>query len=111
VAAQNQHWIFPIQVDPITGDILSALQDDDLEIESAMAGSVLWPLGARELDPNFGTPDEAFLNGGPDLDEIAAAISYGEPRAVPIMSSDPSMLPQFVANVTAGWTRTGSAPQ
>ena len=66
----NLHWVYPVQVGP-DGDIFSAVQESDLEIATSMATTILWPLGYRELNSDFGCADEAFLDDGPDIDEIA----------------------------------------
>lgn len=60
---------------------------------------LLYPLGSRPLVPEFGTEDQAFEQGNPDLDEIRAAIAASEPRAAVDVDLDDQRLTDLAAGV------------
>lgn len=97
--------VWPFQLDH-TGHVLVAPQDSDADIASCLATILLWPLGTHDLNPDFGVPEEAFLQGGPDLDEIRQALKVNESRADEIVTMDDPTLAGFVANVTVGFSPT-----
>lgn len=102
MANSLEHLVYPLRLGA-DGALVTAPQGSDLEIESCMAVVLKWPLGTRELDPDFGLPEENFLTGGANLDEIRAALIYGEPRATETVIQDDSQLADFVAAVQVGW--------
>lgn len=60
---------------------------------------LLYPLGSRPLVPEFGTEDQAFEQGAPDLDEIRAALASGEPRVDVDVQLDDDDLIRLAAGV------------
>ena len=97
--------VWPFQL-TISGEVLTAPQNSDADIASCMATIILWPLGTHDLNPEFGTPEEAFLQGGPDLGEIRQALQTNEPRAEETVTLDDPTLAGFVANVRVGFSPT-----
>ncbi len=95
--------VWPFQLDP-SGHVLVAPQDSDADIASCMATIILWPLGTHDLNPDFGTPEEAFLQNGPDLGEIRYALKSNEPRADTRVTLDDSQLTGFVGSVRVGFS-------
>lgn len=110
MALTLEHWSFPFRL-AADGTVATCQQEDDNEIESSMATTILWPAGTRQLNPDFGTPDQAFLNGGADLDEIRNALMINEPRATEAITQDDSQLAQFVSAVTVGWKRSNAGAE
>lgn len=110
MADSLEHLTYPLQVGA-DGALVTAQQGSDAEIESCMAVALKWPLGTRETDPDFGVPEEAFLTGGADLDEIRQALIHGEPRATEQVMQDDSQLISFVSAVQVGWnvSQTGAS--
>lgn len=85
-------------------------QDSDPEIAMAMGITLSWPLGTRDMDPEFGVDDELFLSGGPSADEIRAALAHGEPRALTQITNDDSDLQNFAASVRVAWSDASQDP-
>ena len=102
MADSLEHLTYPLQVGA-DGALVTAQQGSDAEIESCMAVVLKWPLGTRELDPDFGVPEEQFLTGGANLDEIRVALAHGEPRATETITQDDTQLASFVSAVQVGW--------
>lgn len=93
---------YPVAFAP-TG-FVSAEQGSDDDVGSSIATVVLWPLGTRPLNPDFGMPDESFLAGGADLEEIRAAIVANEPRAASLeIVQDDAQLANFLSSVRIGF--------
>lgn len=102
MADTREHPVYPLRLGA-GGIIVTAEQGSDAEIQSCMAVVLKWPLGTRELDPDFGVPEENFQTGGADLDDIKAALAHGEPRALTQLTADDSQLAQAIATVNVGW--------
>lgn len=107
---QRQHFAWPFAVAQ-SGQIAMVEQDSDAEIGMAMAITLSWPLGSRDLDPEFGIEEEAFLDGGVNIDEIRLALEHGEPRALPDITTDDSLLSEFAQAVQVAWTAATVEPE
>lgn len=103
--ATLDQMVWPFQLDQ-SGHVLLAPQNSDKDIASCMATTLLWPLGTHDLNPDFGTPEEAFLQNGPDLNEVRRALAINEPRAQAIVGLDDRALTGFVASVRVGFSPT-----
>lgn len=106
----REHLAFPLRLGP-GGFLVTVDQDSDAEIAGCMATILLWPQGTRELDPEFGLPDQSFLDGGADLDEIREALLTQEPRAIESVVQDDRELANFVSAVRVTWDRSTGRPQ
>jgi hypothetical protein len=93
------------------GTIATVPQESDEEIAGCMAAIILWPAGTRELNPDFGTPDQAFLIDGANLDEIRTALLTNEDRALESVTQDDDQLANFVSAVTVGWRRNDAGAE
>jgi hypothetical protein len=103
------HFAWPFQIAD-SGQIAMVDQNSDAEIGMAMAITLSWPLGTRDLDPEFGIDEELFLSGGPSADEIRAALQHGEPRAIARIVNDDSALTNFAAAVRVAWSDAKQDP-
>jgi hypothetical protein len=99
------HIAWPFQLDR-NGHILTVEQDSDQDVASCIATCVLWPLGTRRLNLQFGISNPLFRQGGPDLDEIRTQLMLNDSRAVDIVELDDQQLTDFLATVTVGFDQT-----
>jgi hypothetical protein len=107
----REHFAFPFQIGS-DGQILTVEQDSDAEIEGCMATGLSWPLGTRDLNPDFGIDEQAFLQDGADLEEIRTALTVSEPRAIPLLEADDTLLDRMVQTVRTRYARTeGVSPE
>lgn len=105
------HIAWPVRL-AANGQILCVEQDSDDDLASCIATCLLWPLGTRNLNPDFGIRDPLFRQGGPDLDEIRQQLLLNEPRAETTVTLDDPTLTGFIARVTVGFNQgTGSPTQ
>jgi phage baseplate assembly protein W len=97
------HLSWPITFSP-TG-FVTVEQDTADDVASCIATILSWPLGTHPSDPNFGVPDESFLQGGASLAEIKQAILQSEPRAdqLTIMQDD-TALAAFLSSINVSFT-------
>lgn len=51
------------------------------EIIQCVKAALKTPIGMREDNPKYGLPDQAFREGGANLDEIRRVLTEFEPRA------------------------------
>lgn len=102
MAGTLEHLSYPLRVGA-DGALVTVQQGTDEEIESCMMVVLRWPLGTRQLDPDFGVPEGNFQTGGADLDDIRAAVAYGEPRAVGRVDQDDAQLAQLLSAIHVGW--------
>lgn len=79
MAIQNPHFAFPFR-SAGTG-FAQVEQDSDADILACAYAVAATQVGARDEEPEFGTPEQAFRQGGADLDEIEAALGAWEPRS------------------------------
>jgi phage baseplate assembly protein W len=56
-------------------------QDTADDITMCCAAVLAYPLGSRPERPDFGTPEQAFRDQGPNVIEIRQALQAWEPRA------------------------------
>jgi phage baseplate assembly protein W len=56
-------------------------QDSPAEIADCVQAILRYTPGSRLELPTFGLPDQAFLQGGADAEQVTAAIAQWEPRA------------------------------
>lgn len=75
-------------------------QDSDAEIQQAVWCVLAYQVGQRADKPDFGLPDQTFVEGGADLNQIAEVIAEWEPRAVEIITRDPSWLTTMIDRVS-----------
>lgn len=74
-------------------------QDSLEEVEQCVVALLRTPLGWRPENPEFGVADQAFGEGGADLNEIQNAIAQHEPRAEIHIDRDPTILTSMVDEV------------
>lgn len=108
----REQLAYPFQLGS-DGRILTVEQDSDDDIEASMAVIVSWPIGTRDSNPDFGIDEQAFQQGGADLDEISTALQIAEPRATPLLEQDDgTLIAQLLARVRARYERAeGVAPE
>ncbi len=102
--ASRPHIAWPIQLDS-NNQLLTCEQGSDQDIASCMATILCWPLGARDLDPEFGITTPLFRQGGADLDEIKQQLLLREPRAATTIA-DEQALTGLVEQVRVGFDQT-----
>lgn len=95
------HFALPFRLTP-GGRVATTEQDSVDEIADCTAVILSYPLGSRPELPDFGVAEQAFTQGGPDLDEIRAALDAYEPRAIPTLELDDAGLAEFVGAVRVG---------
>lgn len=76
-------------------------QDSDDDISACVEAVMRYAIGFRHEKPSFGIPDQAFVENGPDLDVIRAAILRWETRAGVTMTSTPDRFDNLVYHVLA----------
>lgn len=74
-------------------------EDSEEEIRSCVEVLLRTPLGFHEEEPELGGAPEPFEEGGPDIDEIQAAIAQWEPRADAIIEERPDFLDAMVSTI------------
>lgn len=99
--ADVPHFALPFRLTP-GGSVALTEQDSVDEIADCVAAILSYPLGSRPELPDFGVAEQAFIQGGPDLDEIRAAIDAYEPRAAVELELTDETLAEFVASVRIG---------
>jgi phage baseplate assembly protein W len=99
--ADAPHFSLPFRVTP-GGAVAVSEQDSVDEIADCVVAVLSYPLGSRPELPDFGVDEQAFVQGGPDLDEIRAAIDAYEPRASVELELTDDRLLDFVAEVRVG---------
>lgn len=72
------HFDYPFNY--VNGDFAVVEQGSPAELENCVEVILSCPLGFREELPEFGLADQAFKEGGADLEGIEDAISKWEPR-------------------------------
>lgn len=106
----REQFAYPFQLGS-DGRILTVEQDSDDDIEASLATIVSWPLGTRDSDPDFGVDEQAFLQDGPDLEEIRTALQIAEPRAIPLLDEDDgTLLERLIANIRVRYARAQGIP-
>lgn len=101
----REHFAFPFDVNS-DGMIATVEQESDDEIAGCYAVILSWPLGTRDLLPDFGVDEQAFQQGGADLEEIRTALQVNETRAIPSLTEDDEQLQDFIDTVRAGFARS-----
>jgi hypothetical protein len=101
------HFAYPFQF--AGGRVRTVEQGSDAEVRGVCCRTImLYPLGSRAQVPEFGVEDQSFEQvgdgGGPDLDELRAAIAANEPRAATTVIHDDDLveLARGVARVRFG---------
>lgn len=74
------HFSLPFRRDP-HGRCVVNEQDDDAEIVDCVEVLLATERGSRIEVPDYGIPDQVFLQGGADLTVVSGAIDRWEPRA------------------------------
>jgi hypothetical protein len=74
-------------------------QDSIEEIQDCVENIVRFRKGWREDLPDFGIPDLSFLQKPINTKPIFDAIAEYEPRAVPIIASEPETIVGWIENV------------
>lgn len=78
---QNPHIAFPFSLNASGTSLRTREQGSDDEIEDKLQVLLGTEIGSRQEVPEYGIKDQAFRQGGAQLEEIAAAIKKWEPRA------------------------------
>lgn len=79
----NPHFSFPFRLSTTGVKAVVHEQNSDYDIMDGVEVLLSTELGERLDDPDYGIEDQAFREGGADLQHIAEAISRWEPR-VPV---------------------------
>lgn len=95
--ARVPHIAYPVRF--VAGQIVTVDQDSVDEVLQAVRSVLAYRPGQRTSVPDFGTPDQAFVEGGADLAVIREAIERWEPRALARLEADPSSLDDLVSRV------------
>lgn len=82
----NPHFDLPFRFGA-TGSAVCVEQDSTENIENAVEAVFRTTIGQRLELPEFGVPDQAFTENGPDLNAYAAALDKWEPRASALLTS------------------------
>lgn len=77
--------VWPPQVDPNTGQLVTVVQGSDADVESCVGSILSTPVGWRLDQPTLGRPEVEWQEGGADPVKIAAVIAAFEPRATPVV--------------------------
>lgn len=91
------------------GNIATVPQHSDAEIAGCIQAILCYPLGSRPVYPDFGVAEEAFLQSGPNLDEIRQAVLDNEPRAEVEVFLDDASLTNAIAQVRLAFDTTADA--
>jgi hypothetical protein len=97
-----RHFQWPLKVSA-TGQLATNEQDSDADVATSIAVILSYPRGGRIDNPGFGLPIEALRVGGPDLQEIRAAVLASEPRADAEVHLADDRLLRGIANVEVGF--------
>lgn len=84
-------------------------QGDFEDVASQVQITVMTRRGSRIENPDFGIPEQAFREGGADLDAVAAALDQWVPDADAVLSRDPEILADIVDEVNVKLRRRGEA--
>lgn len=95
------HLDFPMRL-TTGGQFATVDQDSDAELVACIALLLAYPRGSRPDVPNFGVPEQLFLQGGVNLDEIRAALEDYEPRVV---TAPDHVLQEAMDTVNLNWRR------
>lgn len=101
--ATTPHFALPFRVTSAGADTVEQGSLD--EIIASVYGALAYQQGQRIERPDFGLPEQAFLQGGADLDEIRATIARWEPRADALTDEE---LRGVVVDVSVRVRATGS---
>lgn len=71
-------------------------QDSIDEVAACVYAVLATKRGERDEEPSFGIEDQAFRQGGADLDEIHSAVESWEPRADILTEAQFDQLVQYV---------------
>lgn len=74
-----------------------AEQDSDEDVDACVYAILATPLGHLTHLPEFGTPDQAFRQGGADLDELERCVEQWEDRADVAALRDSGRLAELAA--------------
>lgn len=83
----------------VRGRAVTVAQGSGEELLQNVEVILRYPQGFRLDDPEFGIPDPAFAQGGPDLGPIREAIERYEERADALVTGDDRDLAELVARV------------
>jgi hypothetical protein len=104
---ERPHLAFPVQLKG--SQLLEVEQDSDREVSDCIAVILGWPQGTRQGYPDFGTPNELFESGGPDLAALREAVAASEPRALALRDTVlDAALRRGIANVRFGFDQAAS---
>lgn len=84
----------------VNGRALTVEQDTDVEIGQCIESSARTQPGQRLDLPEYGVPDQAFVQGGPSAAVVRAAILRDEPRARVLVTADPSQLDDMIGRIS-----------
>lgn len=99
------HLGWPIRFTPDGTGYQMVEQDSAEDIAGCIATGVLWPLGTRDLDPDFGNLDPLGQTAV-NIDAVRQAAAYADRRASGLtVVQDDGQLAQFVASVRVAFTQ------
>lgn len=79
--AEVPHFAIPLRRVGATGTLAEVEQDSEADVDACIEGIMRTPVGWRVDLPEFGTPDPAHEQGGPNLQEVEDAVALWEDRA------------------------------
>lgn len=97
--AQTPEFLLPFQFLP-GGSAIEIEQGSDTEIQQRVWCVLAYQLGQRADLPTFGLPEQTFIEGGANLDQIAEVITTWVPEATELISRDPNWIQSAIDTVT-----------
>jgi phage baseplate assembly protein W len=101
--ADIPHLKFPLQV--AHGNLAVVEQDTPEDIAQCVTTILRTPLGLSDSIPDLGLTDQAFYEGGADVQEIQQQLAAHERRTDVLITEDPSKLDQALSIVGVRLTR------
>lgn len=98
--ADTPEFLLPFQFLPF-GGAEEIEQGSDTEKQQSVYAILAYQPGQRTDLPNFGLPDQSFLEGGADLNQIEAIITEWDPRVRESISRDPNWLLTTIDTISA----------
>lgn len=84
-------------------------QDSDEDIVQCLKGVLRHRPGDRPDIPALGVPDLAFAEQPLHLEVVQEVLRRHEPRVDVLLTQDPALIDQLVAEVKVEWSRRGAA--
>lgn len=95
MSAQVPHFSLPLRL--VAGQAVVVEQDSAEEVSDCVQAVLRYRRGYRLELPEFGLPDQAFLEGGPRASDVTDAVRRWAPRANALTTAQ---LDDLVATVT-----------